>query len=43
MNTFQCTILNKGTISGVGLHTGKVATLKFLPEKNKFWNKNFNE
>jgi UDP-3-O-[3-hydroxymyristoyl] N-acetylglucosamine deacetylase/3-hydroxyacyl-[acyl-carrier-protein] dehydratase len=36
MNTFQCTILNKGTISGVGLHTGKVATLKFLPEKINF-------
>ena len=36
MNTFQHTILNVGTISGVGLHTGKVSTLKFLPAKINF-------
>ena len=36
MKTFQHTILNEGTISGVGLHTGKVATLKFLPAKINF-------
>ena len=36
MKTFQHTISNEGTISGVGLHTGKVATLKFLPAKINF-------
>jgi len=36
MKTFQHTILNEGTISGVGLHTGKVSTLKFLPAKINF-------
>ena len=36
MKTFQHTILNKGTISGVGLHTGKVSILKFLPAKINF-------
>jgi len=36
MKTFQHTILNEGTISGVGLHTGKVSILKFLPAKINF-------
>ena len=36
MKTFQHTILNKGTISGVGLHTGKISILKFLPAKINF-------
>ena len=36
MKTFQHTILNKRTISGVGLHTGKVSILKFLPAKINF-------
>lgn len=36
MKTFQHTILNEGTISGVGLHTGKISILKFLPAKINF-------
>ena len=36
MKTFQHTILNKRTISGVGLHTGKVSILTFLPAKINF-------
>ena len=36
MKIFQHTILNEGTISGVGLHTGKISILKFLPAKINF-------
>ena len=31
MRNFQRTIKNNGTISGTGLHTGKKATIHFLP------------
>ena len=31
MRNFQRTILNEGKLSGVGLHTGKIANVKFIP------------
>ncbi len=31
MRNFQRTIVNEGSLQGVGLHTGKISNLKFLP------------
>ena len=31
MRNFQRTILKEGKLSGVGLHTGKIANVKFIP------------
>jgi UDP-3-O-[3-hydroxymyristoyl] N-acetylglucosamine deacetylase/3-hydroxyacyl-[acyl-carrier-protein] dehydratase len=31
LNTFQQTIKTPSTLSGVGLHTGEIATLNFIP------------